>query len=177
MKVESRKVLLDSGYSPSEVYAACQRWNFVPTKGERFSHYIETDRKGNQSQQLYRVSTIDPFSGTTEAGRKKQYLILFATDSVMDWLDRFMRGKAAPWLTPSEGIPQEYFRQINAATKRPKADARGNIIWQWHYKKSHDHYLAAEKIAFVAALVEGWICADTVLPSTATSLEPANIAA
>ena len=178
LKVESRKVLLDSGYSASEVYSACQRFKFTPTKGEPFPHYISTDRKGNQSQQLYRVTTIDPFAGTAEAGRKSQYLILFATDSVMDWLDRFMRGKAAPWLTPSEGIPMEYFRQINAASKRPKADARGNIVWQWHYKKSHDHYLAAEKIAFVAALVEGWICADTVLPPSMQSeqaLTPAAI--
>src|SRR5581483_9086617 len=95
LKVQDSKVVIDSGYNAADVYAACLRFKWVPCKGEEQDYFAVTDSKGNQKRTLWKTTVVDPHYGTSQAGKKQLRLILWATHSVMDRLDRLMKRKSS----------------------------------------------------------------------------------
>lgn len=169
--VAKEAVAVDSGFgarSDAEVYGSCVRraeimpqerglpiaLGWVPTKGfpgRRLYKDPETEL-----MRPYYLRDVDPFEGSSDAGRVRIGLIGFSTDYAKDLLDGLRRrqGHGVVW-SVSEGMnTEEYWRHMDAEIKeavRSRATGFVKNVWKMRAQRWPNHWLDCEVLQVIFA--------------------------
>lgn len=162
--VENRCLMPDSGHgakSDADVYRVCaehgsqinrrdklpQHVGWMPAKGQ------PGRRRWRNAKGLmlpWRLQPIDPFDGTTAAGKLEMALFEFASDFFNDVLESLRAGNGGhTWEVVKEVATEEYWRHMDGQIKAPVRNPRtGFITWQWIGRGKHwpDHLRDCEKM-------------------------------
>ena len=183
--VANEGVVVDSGWgarSDAEVYRQCARYceiikvrrqkstgimglpyravGWMPSKGMP-SRRAWKDSKGAACP--YHIATVDPFRGTSEAGRVGMDLLEFSGETCKDILEGLRDSKRAAtsglvWAVATAMASEEYWRHMDAEFKDVITNRRtGKTSWQWRTRTQHwpNHLLDCEVQQVAAAILLG----------------------
>ncbi len=157
--VPDRQVLVDSGYSATEVYRECCRYGWIAIKGEaRKGGYEFTNEDGVKSRRIFSLtSPADPGLGTAEQGMTTCPLVLISDEMTSDALALFRSGEVAGW-TVAKDTPEEHVQQMAARVKRSRVLPRTNqTVWEWATVGKHgEHLWDCERMQLAAAVMSGF---------------------
>ena len=173
--VEDIGVVVDSGYGArddAEVYRQCARFcSMVPNaRSERMLALGWMPAKGFPSRKRWRdeatglqvpyyLRGIDPFIGTSDAGKVEMSLFEFSGDFFKDVLDSLRRNQSAyKWSVPDSMATEDYWRHMDSNIKMAKANKRtGRVAWEWIKRSAHwpDHLNDCEVMQTAAAMFYG----------------------
>jgi hypothetical protein len=143
-------VMLDSGYgavSDAEVYRNCARFcsleagepkpmlvGWLPAKG--FPSYKRWKHDDGVLRPYY-LRLIDPFEGTSDAGKCSISLFEFCGDYFKDILQNLRQGKNGfRWTIQRDMATEEYFRHMDAEIKVHEM-VRGRATHHWKPRSKH----------------------------------------
>ena len=162
-KVPDVGFFVDSGWgakAEAEVYRNCASycefvdqpdglplslgWN--PAKGMPGHKRWKDPATGNY--EAYFLRPIDPFSGTSDAGKVSMGLFEFSAEFFKDILENLRLGKGGMvWSVPASMATEEYWRHLDGQYKVQHLDKwSGRIVQKWIKRSEHwpDHLFACE---------------------------------
>jgi len=113
--IKDKAVLVDSGYLAVKIYAACLSYGWIATKGDKVEGYSYVDPASKKFITIpYKISHIDPFLGTDNAGKRTMPLIRFSSNLYKDRLFLYIiKNKDIVWDLPSD-IGDDYVEELSA---------------------------------------------------------------
>jgi len=181
--VDDIGVIVDSGFgakSDAEVYRQCARFcEFEPQgQGQRPLAMGWMPAKGMPTRKRWRddsglwlpyyLRTIDPYSGTADAGQVEMSLFEFSGDFFKDLLDGMRDPKRAQdtgvtWTVHASMATDEYWQHMDAEIKTAVRNKRtGKTVWEWHPRSQRwpNHLLDCEVMQVAIALFYGLLTAQ-----------------
>lgn len=176
MNVKDACVVIDSGFgarSESDVYMQCARHGEVierDSENLKPLHVGWMPSKGFPSRKRWRddnglllpytLRGLDPFYGTTDAGKIEMSLLEFSAEFFKDILDALRRGQGGyKWTVSQQCATEEYWRHLDCWIKTPKRNTfTGQVSHVWTARARHwpDHIAACEVLQIVFAAFAGF---------------------
>jgi hypothetical protein len=157
--VDSRKVLIDCGYEPREVYRMCVKQGWRALRGDpkaSFPHHVKHGAHKVSVQRSFSVVTYgDPEMGTRRQGAGMAPIIAWSNPTIKDRLDRLVRlGKwTEPPDDPNDPMDVEYRRQWKGQRKIRRVNKQpGQTRWEW-VDNGNDHARDCANMQVVVATI------------------------
>ena len=163
--VKDGAVVVDSGFgarNDAEVYRVCARHcevvngyavGWMPSKGQPTRKRWRDKKTGFYVPWF--AQSIDPFLGTSEAGRVCMDLFEFSGDFFKDILEALRQGKGAQtWAVTPEVDNDEYWRHMDGEVKTATRNAKtGAVSYGWQPRSKHwpNHILDCEVMILATA--------------------------
>jgi len=168
--VRNEAVALDSGYgarSDADVYATCVRHaefvatpqglpvaiGWVPTKGMPGRRMWMDEKTG--LQRPYYLRDVDPFEGSSDAGKVRVGLVGFSSDYAKDILDAMRKGVGGiTWSVTQQVSTETYWRHMDAEIKRAeRSRMSGRVVHRWVPRAARwpNHLLDCEILQVIMA--------------------------
>lgn len=169
--VQREAVAIDSGFgarSDAEVYVACVSRSeivrqpqglpvalgWVPTKGLPGRRLFKDATTG--LSRPYYLRDVDPFEGTTDAGKIRTGLVLFSSDYIKDVLHalRHRTSGLCAWSVSEAMNTETYWRHMDAEIKEPvrsKSTGRVTHLYRLRSQRWPNHLLDCEVLQVVFA--------------------------
>jgi hypothetical protein len=152
--IDDECVCIDSGFGAmddAEVYKNCARFGeFIKQQGQRDLHLGWLPSKGMPGRKRwtdketgalapYTLQDIDPFRGTSQAGKVQMSLLEFSADFFKDILESLRQGKGGYKWSVEESIATElYWRHMDAELKTAKFNKfTGKTVYNWLPRSKH----------------------------------------
>lgn len=177
-------VVVDSGFgakSDAEVYKNCARFSewqriqdarrmtaigWIPAKGMPGNTRWREKKTDDATAVMlpWVLRSVDPYTGTSDAGKAEMNLFEFSGDFFKDILAALRQGKGDHrWAVSQEMATETYWRHMDAEVKAPTVNKRtGRTTWGWVMRSKHwpNHLFDCEvmQVAFAS------FCQFFVLP-------------
>lgn len=131
--VESRFVLIDSGFSATHVYRLCAEHDYTALKGEGREFYPHIEN-GLEIRRIYSpIQFIDPFIGSHDGreGESEIALILYSKQGIRDRLAWLRASDTIRWVVP-EDVTEDYRHHlVSEEQEEYRIPATNQIAYRW----------------------------------------------
>jgi phage terminase large subunit GpA-like protein len=163
-KIKDKAVWIDTGYGASECYRNCLRYGWVATKGDRVESFSQWDPSTKRTIQMpWRARAVDPFLGTTMAGKTTIQLIRFSVPAYKDRLYLFVVNGKGPTWEIFHDVGKDYIAEL---THDEVVVENGKRVW---IEKGTNDYGDCEIMQLVAADVCRITASERISPEAATA--------
>lgn len=141
-KVKPNHTGIDASYETYKVYEMCVRNGWVAMKGDEKLDYLHPGPNGTRIRRPFSpLSTGDPRTGKTYAGRVRCPVVYWSNPSIKDLTNNLRVGKGAEWQVPDLGKEilwgekdaktVVYAEGLDSEKKLWVQDKYGNFSQQW----------------------------------------------
>jgi hypothetical protein len=162
--VKDKCVWGDCSYDTLKVYRACQSYNWIAMVGDEAKEFarkvwVENIKRWETIRTFWKMSPIDPASGTKLQGRSKIQRVFWSNNHYLELLFLFLipgessgeaRHHAPTWEIPVN-ISHDYIAQMSAIERYKETDAEGTVTWLWRWTSQRHDFADCEQMSVVAA--------------------------